>query len=109
MIRIALVLLLLSGLAFGQHSVVLTCTASPTPSVSYNFYRSSASGGPYTLINLAPVVSCGFTDVNVALGATYFYTVRAFDGFVESVNSNEAKAVIPQAPLPPTGLQLTVR
>lgn len=72
-------------------------------------YRSTATGGPYSQINSGDVICCTYTDTLVSSGATYFYVVRSFDGTSESANSNEAKAVIPQAPAAPTTLTATVK
>ncbi len=55
-------------------------------------YRSSASGGPYSL--LAVGVSEGlFSDVGLTRGATYYYVVRAVNGSGESADSVEVCAV----------------
>lgn len=44
----------------------------------YEVRRSDSSGGPYTTIALVAGTT-GYTDTNVAEGATYFYTIRAVD------------------------------
>lgn len=108
---IVLLTLALAPLALGQsaHSVVLNWGASSTPNVTYNVYRSTITGGPYSQINMGGISVLTFTDSAVSNGTTYFYVVRAFDGTTESANSNEAKAVIPQAPTPPTTLTATVK
>ena len=108
---ILLLIVALSAFAAAQtgHSVVLAWGASPTAGVTYNVYRATVSGGPYTQLNTGNVSSLSFTDTGVSNGATYFYVVRAFDGTLESANSNEAKAVIPQAPQAPTSLTVTVK
>ena len=78
------------------HSVALTWTASTSSVVGYNVYRSTTSGGPYTLITGSPVSGTTFTDTTVQAGVTYFYVVTAVDANGnESVNSNEASATIP--------------
>ncbi len=43
----------------------------------YEVRRSESAGGPYT--TLALVTDTTYTDTGVAVGATYFYTVRAVD------------------------------
>jgi fibronectin type 3 domain-containing protein len=92
-----------------SRSVALNWVASTTPNVTYNVYRSTVSGSGYSQINASPVTTLSFTDTQVSSGTTYFYVVRSFDGTTESANSNEAKAVIPQAPQPPTSLTVTVK
>ena len=109
--KLAFILLFLVSALAAQttHSVSLNWGASSTPSVTYNVYRSTTSGSGYSQINVSPVTGLTFTDSQVSNGATYFYVVRSFDGTSESANSNEAKAVIPQAPQPPGTLTVTVK
>jgi hypothetical protein len=83
--------------ALQAHSATLSWTASTSSAVSgYEVYRGSVSGGPYTLVNTSLVTLLTFTDSAVQSGATYFYVTTAVDGSgIESVFSNEVKAVIP--------------
>ena len=83
--------------ALQAHSATLSWTASTSSAVSgYKVYRGSVSGGPYTLVNTSLVTLLTFTDSAVQSGATYFYVTTAVDGSgIESVFSNEVKAVIP--------------
>lgn len=77
-----------------SHSVVLTWTASTTTDVtSYNVYRATVSGGPYT--KLTGLAASPYTDIGVTPGNTYYYVVTAVDPNGESVNSNEADGLIP--------------
>jgi len=84
-----------SGLTALAHSVDVTWTISSSPSVvSYNVYRSTVSGGPYTKVGSA--TGSIFTDSTAQSGKTYFYVVTAVDGTgIESVVSGEVTAVIP--------------
>jgi hypothetical protein len=93
------------------HSVALTCTASTTLGVTYNFLRGNATSGPYSQINLGPTSVCNFTDSLVTNGTTYFYVAVSFDATTGSTSgfSNEVKAVIPSAPAPPTNLTATIK
>lgn len=77
------------------HSVDVTWTISSSPGVvSYNVYRSTVSGGPYSKIGAA--TGTIFTDSTVQSGKTYFYVVTAVDGLgIESVVSGEVTAVVP--------------
>lgn len=78
------------------HSASLTWTASTTPNVTYNVYRGTLSGGPYTKINTAAVSGVGYSDTAVLGGATYYYVVTAVNGSgTESGYSNQAAATIP--------------
>ncbi|MFL5356157.1 S8 family serine peptidase [Archangium sp.] len=59
-------------------------------SVSYNIYRATSAGGPYTRVGSS--VTSPFADVGVSGGTTYYYVVRAVQ-CSESPKSNEASAV----------------
>ncbi len=84
-----------SGTAATQHSVQLTWVAS-TNVIGYNVYRSSTSGGPYTILNPSLIGTIAYTDTTVSAGTTYYYVVTAVDSSSkESGYSNETKAVIP--------------
>jgi cellulose 1,4-beta-cellobiosidase len=96
--------------ASAGHSVVLTWTASTDTVSGYNVYRSTVSGAynGAPLNGGTPVTATTYTDSSVTPG-TYFYVVRSVivsgSTQTESVNSNEAKAVL--LPGPPTSLQVT--
>jgi fibronectin type 3 domain-containing protein len=78
------------------HSVSLSWTASTSSVIGYNVYRSTISGGPYTLITGSPNGGITYTDTAVQAGVTYFYVVTAVDANGnESAFSNEASATIP--------------
>ncbi len=77
------------------HSVALNWTASTTPSVSYKVYRTTVSGGPYTFLSSAGLVT-NYTDSTVQSGVTYYYVVTALDSSNnESAYSNQTLAAIP--------------
>ena len=64
--------------------------------VGYNVYRGTQSGGPYAVLNSAADASTTYTDSTVQAGQTYYYVVTAVDSSGnESVNSNQAQAVVP--------------
>jgi fibronectin type 3 domain-containing protein len=64
--------------------------------VGYHIYRGSVSGGPYSILDSAPVASDAYSDSAVQSGQTYFYVVRSVDNAgTESVNSTEVQAIIP--------------
>jgi hypothetical protein len=82
--------------AGNPHTAVLSWTASVTPNVSYNVYRATTSGGPYTKVGSVGVGVVSYTDSLALSGQTYFYVVRAVDSTnTESVNSTEVQAAIP--------------
>lgn len=85
-----------SGATGAQHSVGLTWKASTSKVVGYNVYRGTTSGGPYSLITSALDSSTSYSDTSVQAGVTYYYVVTAVNsGGQESVDSNQAKAVVP--------------
>jgi hypothetical protein len=91
--------ILLAGTGVQQtaHTVGLTWTASvSTDVVGYNIYRGAVTGGPYSILDTAPVISDAYTDSTVQSSQTYFYVVRSVDNTgTESVNSAEVQAIIP--------------
>jgi len=85
-----------SGVVAVTHSVGLSWTASTSTVNGYNVYRSTTSGGGYTKLNGSLVSLVNYTDSTVANGTIYYYVTTAVDGSgLESINSNEASAVIP--------------
>jgi hypothetical protein len=85
-----------TGTAAPQHTVSLSWAASTSTVVGYNVYRGTQSGGPYAVLNSAADASTTYTDSTVQAGQTYYYVVTAVDGSGnESVNSNQAQAVVP--------------
>jgi hypothetical protein len=80
-----------------SHTVAVTWTASDsTGVVGYNIYRSTVSGGPYSILDSAPVATDGYNDSTVQSSTNYFYVVRSVDNTgTESVNSSEVQAIVP--------------
>jgi hypothetical protein len=77
-----------------SHYVTLSWQAV-SGAASYNVYRGTTTGGPYSQITsgISPAV---YTDDNVTAGATYYYVVTDVNNAgQESGYSNEAQAVIP--------------
>ncbi|HXP68735.1 MAG TPA: choice-of-anchor D domain-containing protein, partial [Candidatus Dormibacteraeota bacterium] len=86
-----------TGVQQTPHTVALTWTASvSTDVIGYNIYRSTTTGGPYSILDSAPVAADSYNDSAVQSGQTYFYIVRAIDNTgLESLNSTEVQAIIP--------------
>ena len=79
-----------------SHSVALTWTASTSTVSGYNVYRGTVNGGPYTLVNSAPVAGLSFTDSTVQNGLIYYYVATAVDSSGnESAYSTPAQANVP--------------
>jgi hypothetical protein len=86
-----------TGVQQTPHTVALTWTASvSTDVIGYNIYRGTTTGGPYSILDSAPVAADSYNDSAVQSGQTYFYIVRAIDNTgLESLNSTEVQAIIP--------------
>ena len=79
-----------------QHSVTLTWTASVSDVIGYRVYRSSVSGGPYSLLLPSPVSGTTFLDTSVQAGQSYFYVVTSVDTVgIDSAYSSEVSATVP--------------
>jgi fibronectin type 3 domain-containing protein len=79
-----------------SHWVGLSWTASTSPVVGYNAYRSTTSNGTYTKQNSVLVTSTTYSDQNVQIGSTYYYVTTAVDSQGnESIYSNQAVATVP--------------
>jgi len=86
-------------------TVLLTWTSSTSLGVQeYHVYSSTMVGGPYSVVGtLSDPLITTFHDTGLANDVPHYYVVRAFDGNVESDNSNETIAqafdnIIPNSP-----------
>ena len=82
-----------TAVAVTGHSVTLTWIASQN-ATSYNIYRGTTSGGPYTRL-ASGIVSTTYTDVQVTHNQTLYYVITAANGNNESGYSSQTVAVIP--------------
>jgi fibronectin type 3 domain-containing protein len=89
----------------GNGQVVLTWGAS-AGATSYTVRRSTASGGPFSDIQIG-VAGTTFTNTGLANGTTYYYVVVAVNEGGPSGNSNTASATPTGPPVAPTGLSAT--
>lgn len=77
------------------HNIVLTWTASVSSGVTgYYVYRGTSSGGE-SGTPIALVSGTSYTDTNVAVGATYYYYLTAYNGSAQSSASSEVSATVP--------------
>ena len=84
-----------TGAAPAPHTVDLTWNSSNN-AVGYNVYRSTVSGGPYSMINTSLDGTTAYTDSTVSSSQTYYYVATTVDGNSnESGYSTETQAVIP--------------
>lgn len=86
-----------SGQQGAAASVALNWVASSSPGVvGYDVYRSTVSGGAYTVLNSSAVASTQFTDASVAAGQMYYYVVTSVDSSnMQSGFSTEVSANVP--------------
>lgn|ERR1700693_430440 len=77
--------------AGSPHTVTLSWTASTTPNVSYNIYRSATSNGTYTKVGSVGVGVLSYIDSTTLAGETYFYVATA----VNSSNTESAFSAPP--------------
>ncbi len=78
----------LTASAVSSSQINLSWTAS-AGATSYNVYRSTVSGGPYSSVGSSATTS--FSNTGLAASTTYYYVVRAVN-VCESGNSNQASA-----------------
>jgi len=78
------------------HSVTLGWNADTSAVAGYRVYRSTASGGPYTVLTSSPLTATSYVDLAVQSGKTYFYVATAVDSAgAESPYAPEISATIP--------------
>lgn len=88
----------------GNAQVALTWNPSAT-AASYNVYRGTVAGGPYTLV--LNVLVTNYTNTGLTNTTTYYFVVRAVNGSGEGAASGEASATPIPPPPAPTGLAAT--
>jgi len=87
--------------AAGNGQVTLTWPAC-AGAASYNIYRGTAPGGPYSLISTGgSVTDTGYVDSSVRNGTTYYYVITAYNPYGESGRSSEVSAAL--VCTPPSG------
>jgi hypothetical protein len=82
-------------------TVNLSCTPGAGGGVpaGFNFFRSTVTGGPYTILGPNPMsTACSCSDTTVVPGTTYYYVANAVNTAGASPYSNQATAVVPPAP-----------
>lgn len=91
-----------------NHGESLTWSESGCPTCTFNVYRGTTAGGEnYTTPIAKGVTTATYLDQSGTAGVTYFYTVTAVNGTIESAPSNEASGVFPTVPSSPSSLTAT--
>ena len=97
----------------GQHCVDLSWTASTTPGVTYNIYRSTSANACVTgtKLNTVPITTPTYVDqlLPASNGVTYNYGVDAEKGGDHSTCTPDVQVQIPTPPQPPTNPAAVVR
>jgi len=73
----------------------------------YNVYRGTSPGGESTTAVASGLAVASYSDMNVAAGTEYYYTVAATNSAGTGPASAEASATVPAAPAAPSGLTAT--
>jgi hypothetical protein len=102
----------LTATAASSTAINLAWTASPTPGVTYNVFRSTTSTfTPGASNQIASGVNgLTYADSGLVGSTTYYYYVKAVNSTGTSSASNEANAITnapPAGPNPPTNLAAT--
>jgi chitodextrinase/dienelactone hydrolase len=88
-----------------ERSNQLTWSSNPSPIVNetgFEIYRSTTSGGPYTLINITPADVSTYLDNGLEPNTVYYYLVRAVAETGAADVSNEAGSKTVKDIIPPT-------
>lgn len=81
-----------------SHAAELSWSASPSPIVGYNIYRTSAVQpfSSWTKLNSSPIATTSYTDWDVQTGEFYIFTVTSVSAEnVESTLSNATTTTVP--------------
>ena len=90
------------GLSAAANNTQVTLTWQPCAgAASYNIYRSTISGGPYTLISTpGSVTEISYSDYTASQGTTWYYVITAVNPYGESGKSSEVSAAVVCTPPP---------
>src|SRR5678815_4540626 len=95
----------LAAVPLSERSNNLTWQNNPAPAVNetgFELYRSTTSGGPYTLISITAPDILTYQDNNLVPNTPYFYIVRAVTETAAAASSNEAASKTIKDILPPS-------
>ena len=75
------------------NQVNLSWTDNSSDEVSFKIERKTGSSGTWTQIYTTGANVATYQDSGLITGTTYYYRVKAYNGFTESVYSNEVSAI----------------
>ena len=87
----------ISDLAARPKSGKIQLTWTDTGAASYNVYRSTVSGGPYSLLANTTSTYSTYLDTSVANGVTYYYVVREVSSSTDEICQSNETSATPQA------------
>jgi len=79
----------------------LTWADNSNNETGFEIYRSTSSGGTYTIVATAAANAVSYTDTALQATTAYYYKIRAIGLYGESAYSNIANATTAAKPLPP--------
>ena len=79
-------------------SVLLSWVDAPYNESGFNVYRSTTEGGPYTKLGEVGAGVEIYEDATIEEGATYYYTVTAFNANGESGYADAVSFIVPNTP-----------
>jgi fibronectin type 3 domain-containing protein len=102
----------LAGVPTSGTAVSLSWTNNSSTETGFNIDRATDPGFTQNLVTLTAPASSGstgsFADSNLISGTTYYYRIRAVNGFGNSFNSNVASVTPPTIPLTPSNAHATL-
>ncbi|MGD0730162.1 MAG: fibronectin type III domain-containing protein, partial [Terracidiphilus sp.] len=94
----------LSAAAVSNSEINLSWIAPPGAVTGFNVYRGTSPGEESTTPVATGLAAASYSDMNVAVGAQYYYTVAAINSSGTGPASSEASAIVPLLPSAPTAL-----
>lgn len=79
----------------------LTWTDKSNNETGFEIYRSTSSGGTYTIVATAAANAVSYTDTALLASTAYYYKIRAIGTYGESAYTSVANATTAPKPLPP--------